>query len=123
MVEDFFMSKNKEEAKMPVQITSTPKKITALLTGEIDHHNSAVIREIIDQAVRKQQPQLLIMDFGGVTFMDSSGVGLVMGRYRTVQNYGGKIEVANLSKQYYRVMRLSGIERLAKISVREAVDK
>ncbi|MCR4614746.1 MAG: anti-sigma factor antagonist [Clostridiales bacterium] len=108
---------------MPVQITSTPKKITALLTGEIDHHNSAVIREIIDQAVRKQQPQLLIMDFGGVTFMDSSGVGLVMGRYRTVQNYGGKIEVANLSKQYYRVMRLSGIERLAKISVREAVDK
>ncbi len=108
---------------MPVRIISTPKKVTAVLTGEIDHHNSAVIREIIDQALRKQQPEMLVMDFGEVTFMDSSGVGLVMGRYRTAQNYGGKVEVANLSMQYYRVMKLSGIERLAKISIKEAVKK
>lgn len=104
---------------MPVSIISTPSRMTALLSGEIDHHNAGEIRESIDLAVIKQRPLILRLDFGRVSFMDSSGVGLVMGRYRTVSAYGGRVEIANLSGSIERVMKLSGIERIAKI-VKEA---
>ncbi len=108
---------------MPVQIISTPQRVTALLSGDIDHHNSAVIRDAIDEAIRKQQPEVLTLDFNNVIFMDSSGVGLVMGRYQTAKNYGGRVIIKNLSPQYYRIMKLSGIEYIAKIYLKEEEKK
>jgi stage II sporulation protein AA (anti-sigma F factor antagonist) len=104
---------------MPVQIISTPMRITAFISGEIDHHNAAQIREAIDSAVEKQCPQILRIDFSDVTFMDSSGVGLVMGRYKIVKSYGGSIEIVNMSPQIYKIMNLSGIEKIAKIIQKE----
>ena len=74
---------------MPVQIISTPMRITAFISGEIDHHNAARIREAIDSSAEKQGPKVLRIDFSDVSFMDSSGVGLVMGRYKVVNSYGG----------------------------------
>ena len=108
---------------MSVRVISTPLRVTAYLSGEIDHHSAAAIRDEIDMAVQKQCPQILRLDFGEVTFMDSSGVGLVMGRYRCVEPLGGKLEVTNLSEQIYKIMKLSGIETLAKISKKENVKK
>ncbi len=85
------------------------------LDGEIDHHNAAIIRSGIDDALILRKPQLLVLDFGGVTFMDSSGVGLVMGRYRLVSAFGGKIELKGLSPSAYKMFCLSGLEALVKI--------
>jgi len=62
----------------------------------------------------------LVLDFGAVTFMDSSAVGLVMGRYKMTSAYGGGLEVCNLSPAAYRMMRLSGLQALAKITQRSA---
>lgn len=108
---------------MPVQIISTPMRVTAFISGEIDHHNATQIREAIDSSVEKQTPEVLRIDFSDVTFMDSSGVGLVMGRYRLVHEYGGKIEVVNMSPQIYKVMKISGIEKIAKIIQKELQNK
>jgi len=108
---------------MPVQIISTPMRITAFISGEIDHHNAAQIREAIDSAVEKQCPQILRIDFSDVTFMDSSGVGLVMGRYKIVKSYGGNIEIVNMSPQIYKIMKISGIEKIAKIIQKELQNK
>jgi stage II sporulation protein AA (anti-sigma F factor antagonist) len=108
---------------MPVQIISTPMRITAFISGEIDHHNAAQIREAIDSAVEKQCPQILRIDFSDVTFMDSSGVGLVMGRYKIVKSYGGSIEIVNMSPQIYKIMKISGIEKIAKIIQKELQNK
>ena len=58
---------------------------------------------------------LLILDFRDVTFMDSSGIGLVMGRYRQMQFQGGQVQVVNTSPQRYKVMRIAGLDRLAVI--------
>ncbi len=67
---------------MGVEIISNPLSVSALLSGEIDHHTAAAMRADIDAAAAAQQPKILRLDFADVTFMDSSAVGLVMGRYR-----------------------------------------
>ena len=100
---------------MATKVICEDDTVTALLSGEIDHHNAPAVRAIIDTYIDKAQPKKLILDFGGVSFMDSSGIGLVMGRYKNVFSYGGKIEIVNLSHHAYKVMKLSGIEKIAVI--------
>lgn len=102
---------------MPVTLKSKNKILYAFLKGEIDHHSAPELRESIDNAVLlNDTAQLLVLDFGGVTFMDSSGVGLVMGRYRLVAAKGKKLRVDNLSERDYKIMKMSGIEKLAEIN-------
>lgn len=98
---------------MPVKISVEKNKITALLSGEIDHHCAAFLRQEIDSAIRENNPQNLILDFSDVGFMDSSGIGLVMGRYKLMNENGGKVYINNPPPHIKKVMRLSGIERLA----------
>lgn len=104
---------------MPVEIISTPLKATAELIGDIDHHNAFAIREEIDEVINRSSPTALRLDFAGVTFMDSSGIGLVMGRYRLVNSYGGSMEVVNLSERMYKVMQMSGLQKLVRLAKRE----
>lgn len=107
---------------MPVRIISTQQRVTAFLEGEIDHHTASALRMEIDDAIQRNKPKTLKLDFSDVTFMDSSGIGLVMGRFRTIQPLGGKLVVSNLSPQVYKIMQLAGLEKIAKISKREEVN-
>ena len=100
---------------MPVRIETSGEVVTAYLSGELDHHAARGIREDIDAAVDRDMPTLLILDFGEITFMDSSGIGLVMGRYRKLQQTGAELHVANTPPHIYKVMKLAGLEKLAKI--------
>ena len=101
---------------MGVEIISNPLSVSALLSGEIDHHTAAAMRADIDAAAVAQQPKLLRLDFEDVTFMDSSAVGLVMGRYRLLQGWQGRLEVTNLSERDYKMMRLAGMQALCTLS-------
>ena len=71
------------------------------------------MRETIDQTVESSLPQKLIVDFKDVTFMDSSGIGLVMGRYKLMRSINGEIEVQNVSSHIKKVMKLAGLDLLA----------
>ena len=104
---------------MSAKIEYKQNKLVVILDGEIDHHTASLIRMGIDDAILKKRPDILILDFGGVTFMDSSGIGLVMGRYKLMKTIGGKITVQNLSPSAYRVMKLAGLERLGEIRQKE----
>ena len=97
--------------------------VTAFLSGEIDHHNAPAIRETIDECVVNRRPERLILDFGDVTFMDSSGIGLVMGRYRLIEDMDCKLEIINLSPNSYKVMKLAGLEKLAQIKRKPMEEK
>lgn len=101
---------------MSVKILEEENRTVAVLSGEIDHHSARGIRTEIDYAVREKQPQELVLDFSDVGFMDSSGIGLVMGRYKLMQELNGKVIVRNPPSHIKKVMRLSGIDRLAVIS-------
>lgn len=99
---------------MPVKIEIAPEAdtVTALLTGEIDHHGAGKLRDSIDETLRRTCPRLLVMDFGGVEFMDSSGIGIVLGRYRLMQDMGGKLALRNLPPHIRKVMQVAGISAL-----------
>lgn len=100
---------------MSVKIQSGDKTVTAFLSGEIDHHIAASVRSDIDYAVRDSSAKELILDFSEVTFMDSSGIGLVMGRYKLMSEMGGKVIIQDPPPSIKKVMKLSGVDRLAEI--------
>ena len=104
---------------MAVRINITPLRLTVSLSGEIDHHNAAVIRLEADEAIQSSLCKTVRIDFGEVTFMDSSGIGFVMGRYRIVSSYGGNVEVVNLSERTYSMMKLAGLDKLVKLIKKE----
>lgn len=97
---------------MEVRATTENAVTTVYLAGELDHHNAALLRERVDVVVRERHPEKLVLDFGGITFMDSSGIGFVMGRYRLMQSMGGSLQVRGASARMEKVMRLAGLERL-----------
>ena len=104
---------------MPVALKLKNNTLTVCLKGDIDHHTAPAIRESIDDAIAvNHNANHIILDFSGVTFMDSSGVGLVMGRYRLLAPMGKKLQVDNLSARDYQILRMSGIEKLAPLNQR-----
>ncbi len=97
---------------MDVEIISKEDTMDAILWGDIDHHTSQNIRMTIDNAVQEKLPKLLNIDFKNVDFMDSSGIGLIMGRYKKMDSIGGKLLVVNVPHYIARVIRLSGLDQL-----------
>ncbi len=87
----------------------------AFIKGEIDHHVSAAIRNEIDLAIKRNTPKTLVLDFSAVSFMDSSGIGLVMGRYKVMQKVGGKVEIHSAPPHIKKVMKIAGLGALATI--------
>lgn len=106
---------------MAAKIEYKQKEIRVYLDGEIDHHSASLIRVSIDDAIIHKKPSLLVLDFSDVGFMDSSGIGLVMGRYKLMKTVHGKIRVDNLSPGAYKVMKLAGLDRLGEIKQKEIV--
>lgn len=103
---------------MGVSIEVSNGVMSAYIYGDIDHHTAKIIREEIDGEVIRKKPSLLILDFANVTFMDSSGIGLVMGRYRLLQITHSRLQIVNVSPQTKKVMHLAGLDKLASIKVK-----
>lgn len=101
---------------MNIDIKSENGSAIARLSGEIDHHNAKELRTQLDKFIISVQPPELVMDFKNITFMDSSGIGLIMGRSKLMKECGGRLEVRNSQPYIKRVLKLSGIERIVKIT-------
>lgn len=86
--------------------------LTACIYGEIDHHTARGIREKIDEKIETSMPKKLILDFSKVGFMDSSGIGLIMGRYKLISRFGGTVSVINTNDAVNKVLILSGVMAL-----------
>lgn len=89
--------------------------LTARLDGEIDHHSTPSVRNTVDEAVFMYSPKKLVLDFSDITFMDSSGVGLIMGRYKLLSGKNGTVEVRGLKKRDKRIVEMSGLKKLIEI--------
>ena len=81
------------------------------IRGEIDHHSAVSARAGVDDALATRQPERVVLDLSGVDFMDSSGLGLIMGRFALVRRYGGKLEVADPSAAVLKMMRHAGMQK------------
>ena len=83
--------------------------------GEIDHHSAVAVRTGIDERLMRDRPIKVMMELSGVDFMDSSGLGLIMGRYALVKQYGGTLSVLDPSPAVLKIIKLAGMERMVSI--------
>ena len=83
--------------------------MTARLFGELDHHAAAEIRETIDCSLKQYEMRDLVFDFATVTYMDSSGIGVVLGRYRKLSEAGGSVAIAACTKSVRTILNLAGV--------------
>ncbi len=97
---------------MNVKISCGNGEMTAFLSGEIDHHTARDMRKEIDSRCENIHPNLLNLDFSSVQFMDSSAIGLIMGRYRLMNLMGGYVKVVNVPKHLERLIAISGVGAL-----------
>lgn len=104
--------------KANVRLTYKEGVLTARLSGEIDHHSAIELREAIDETSQKLKPYCLRLDFSEVPFMDSAGIGLVLGRVRLYRFWQGRVVLSGLSQPLYKMVELSGIGGLAAIERR-----
>ncbi len=89
--------------------------LTVRVRGEIDHHTAVSIRGGIDRLLYERRPHKLVLDLSEVSFMDSSGLGLIMGRLSLVRELGGELTVWNPGRETRSILRLAGMEKLLRI--------
>jgi stage II sporulation protein AA (anti-sigma F factor antagonist) len=82
------------------------------LPPEIDHHSSGAIRQRTEEYLREGAIRSIVFDFSRTTFMDSSGVGALMGRYKRMRDRGGTVMVCGVDERIRRILRISGIDKL-----------
>lgn len=100
-----------------MQLTSflENRELTIVLTGEIDHHYAKKYIENITSKIEAYTPNVCILDFSDVTFMDSSGIAVVINALRSISRLGGNLMLDGLSDQPLRIFKMAGIEKIVKI--------
>ena len=95
-----------------VKLKVSDGALLAVISGEIDHHSAKSIREAIDTALISYSPDALIMDLSGISFMDSSGLGLVLGRYTKASEGGICFSVVGADERIVRMFDMAGLDRI-----------
>ncbi len=100
---------------MELVCKTTGRALVATLRGELDHHNAATIRQELEARFSSAGMPNLIFDLSELRFMDSAGLGIIIGRYKTVSALGGKTCIAAPTEQADRLLRLAGIHKIIPI--------
>jgi len=95
-----------------VMLLERNKNLIVKIIGDIDQHNAEDIRDKVDKAFERSRCRHMIFDFSGVEFMDSSGIGLLIGRYKNVCSRGGTVAIANMNHDLGRIYNISGLKRI-----------
>lgn len=96
---------------MEVSVTCEARHTRICLTGELDHHSAKGLLRRLDQEIERTLPTQLTLDFSGVTFMDSSGIALLIRARQRMQELGGTAEVCGAAAQARRVLGAAGLQR------------
>ena len=102
---------------MDVQVYSELEgdMLTVIIKGEIDHHRAPVIREAIDRDVFFYRTPKVVLDLSSIDFMDSSGLGLILGRYRKIKDMGSELILKDPTEEIMKIIKLSGVDKFIKI--------
>lgn len=100
---------------MPVTVTGRGRELTARITGEVDHHGAREIMGTLDREIDAALPRQLSLDLSGVTFMDSSGIAVLLRARRRMGELEGTLTVENIPAQARRVLEAAGIGRIVKL--------
>lgn len=97
---------------MPVTCTEEGRTLTVRLEGEVDHHAARRLMEDLGRRVDAALPRYMVLDLGGVSFMDSSGIAVVLRTWRRMEQIGGAMTLRNVPAQSAKVLRAAGIDKL-----------
>lgn len=97
---------------MPIAVTSRDSALTIALSGEIDHHAAREMMGQLSDAISERLPKRLVLDLSGVTFMDSSGIAVLLRALRQMEQIGGALRVTSIPAQARRVLDAAGVGRL-----------
>ena len=100
---------------MNIKYDEVDKLLTCQITEEIDHHTTENIRRKADNEITRYMPRKVIFDFNNVTFMDSAGIGMVLGRYKMMRMLGGSMEMINVNSNVKKIFEMSGIPKIIQI--------
>ena len=97
------------------RFTATPEGLVVSIGGEIDHHSAITMRRDVDNIIWNRTPTHLILEMSGIEFMDSSGLGLIMGRYALMKKLGGELTLRKPNPRIAKIFALAGMERMVHI--------
>ena len=100
-----------------ITFSRSQRMLSARISCEIDHHTAARLRSRIDREIFAERPSVLCLDFRDVRFMDSSGIALILGRVESAGAVGARVHLEGLSPTLFKLVRLSGIERIKNLTV------
>jgi len=95
-----------------LEFFNNSKTLVVKINEEIDHHSCNVLKDKLDVAINLSKIDKLIFDFTGVNFMDSSGIGMIMGRYKSIQRNSGKIAITGLQPTVKKIVQMSGLHKI-----------
>ena len=98
-----------------VKFTVRSKTLIVTVTGDIDQHNAGDLREQTDMRISHENVKKLIFDFSGLDFMDSSGIGVIIGRYKLMRTMGGKVQIVVKKQSVKKILELSGVRKIVGI--------
>lgn len=99
---------------MEIQLMGEKKAVLVKIFGELDHHKAARVRESTDSALCSSNAVNVIFDFSELDFMDSSGIGVIMGRYKKTRTLGGCVVVFGANASVLRIMEMAGMDKIVK---------
>ena len=94
------------------EIVREGDRLLARVKGEIDHHSAKPLREGIDRSLRSARPRVLVLDLGEVSFMDSSGLGFVLGRIALAEEMDCRVEICRSSERILRILTMGGVGKI-----------
>ena len=97
---------------MNVDFSSNGRILIVKITGDIDHHTSAEIKLKTEKEFLNVNGRDIVFDFTNVKFMDSSGIGMIIGRYKTLNKQGGQVVVSNINNAMYRLFEMAGLHKI-----------
>ena len=97
---------------MDIHICEKNRNLIVEISGEIDHHCVTNARDQIDRAYSRLNARNIIFDFENVNFMDSSGIGMIIGRYRNIKDKGAKVAASNINSDLMRIFEISGLKKI-----------
>ena len=101
---------------MNIKYDEKDKQLTLEITEEIDHCEVEKIRRKADYEIERYIPRKVVFDFNKVTFMDSAGIGMLLGRYKLTKLLGGTLEAINVNESVRKIFNMSGIHKIIKIA-------
>lgn len=101
---------------MNTKYENEDKLLVFEITEEIDHHQAEKIRRKMDNEIERYMPKKIVFDFNQVTFMDSAGIGMLIGRYKSVRRIGGIAELINVKPSIEKIFEMCGLLKIIPIN-------